>query len=253
MIARVLIVVLLVLAPQSAWSLPQSKPPITPAHPSRAETRPFPFPNPMGYVSDHANVIEPDWKARIRSVCQDLERKTGVEMVVVTVPSTKPYKTAQDYAAALYERWGIGSAQQEHGVLLLTVVEGQQAAVTLGKNMLPIITPPVVEEVGRKYLDPVFRNAQFGEGLYRATVALASASQHVRVGEKPRSHLKGLAIFLTLGTSFGALWFLWWISRPDLRHPYGRLRRGEFWGSGQGGFGGNFGGFGGGMSGEGLK
>ena len=45
------------------------------------------LPGPQGYVSDHAQVINGDWKERIRSVCQDLERKTGVEMVVVTVPS----------------------------------------------------------------------------------------------------------------------------------------------------------------------
>ncbi|HWC51396.1 MAG TPA: TPM domain-containing protein, partial [Nitrospira sp.] len=42
------------------------------------------LPDPMGYVSDHAKVLEDDWRARIRSVAQDLERKTGVEMVVVT-------------------------------------------------------------------------------------------------------------------------------------------------------------------------
>ena len=47
------------------------------------------LPEPLGYVSDHAAIIDPDWKARIRSVCQDLERKTGVEMIVVTVPSLK--------------------------------------------------------------------------------------------------------------------------------------------------------------------
>ncbi len=250
---RFIVVVSLALAPQLAWSLPQDKPPIAPTHPSRAETRPFPLPNPMGYVSDHAGVIDPSWKERIRSVCQDLERKTGVEMVVVTVPSTKPYATAKDYAAALYERWGIGTAQQEHGVLVLAVVEGRQATVTLGKSMLSIITPPVVTEVGSKYLEPTFRQAQFGEGLYRAVVALASASQNVQAAEPSRHKLKGFGIFLTLTMSIGALWFLWWISRPDLRHPYGRLRRGEFWGSGQGGFGGTFGGFGGGMSGEGLR
>ena len=45
------------------------------------------LPEPRGYVSDHAQVIDGDWKERIRSVCQDLERKTGVEMVVVTVPT----------------------------------------------------------------------------------------------------------------------------------------------------------------------
>ena len=52
------------------------------------------LPDPMGYVSDHAKVLEDDWRARIRSVAQDLERKTGVEMVVVTVPSVKPFRSA---------------------------------------------------------------------------------------------------------------------------------------------------------------
>ena len=52
------------------------------------------LPEPRGYVSDHAAVIDGDWKERIRSVCQDLERKTGVEMVVVTVPNIKPFGSA---------------------------------------------------------------------------------------------------------------------------------------------------------------
>lgn len=252
-LSRFLIVFALILLPQLAFGLPQGNLPIAPAYPGRAEMRPSPLPNPMGYVSDHAGVINPAWKERIRSVCQDLERKTGVEMVVVTVPTTKPYATAKDYAAALYQRWGIGTAQKEHGVLVLAVIEGRQATVTLGKSMLPIITPRVVEEVGSKYLEPAFRNARFEEGLYRAVVALASVSQNVQEGEPSRHKLKGFGIFLTVTMSLGALWFLWLISRPDLRHPYGRLRRGEYWGSGQGGFGGAFGGFGGGMSGEGLK
>src|SRR5262245_21621330 len=58
-----------------------------------------PLPEPLGYVSDYAGGIEPDWRDRIRSVCQDLERKTGVEIVVVTVHSVAPYKTADEYAS----------------------------------------------------------------------------------------------------------------------------------------------------------
>ena len=233
-----MIVVWLLLLPQHAEALPREQ---------------VKLPEPLGYVSDHAGVVEADWKAHIRSVCQDLERKTGVEMVVVTVKDTAPYATANEYASALYQRWGIGTAQQDHGVLVLVVVDGRQATVTLGRSLIAAIPPKVLEKIASQYLDPAFRSGQYGEGLYRAAVALASAAQEVRVGITPRSHVKGLGIFLTLLTGAGALAFLWWISRPDLRHPFGRIRRGEFWGSGQGGFGGNFGGFGGGMSGEGLK
>jgi uncharacterized protein len=212
-----------------------------------------PIPQPLGYVTDQAGVLDADWKARIRSVCQDLERKTGVEMVVVTVKNLVPYRSANEYASTIYQRWGVGSAQREHGIVILAAIEERRAAVTVGKPLVGRITAPMMEDVGRQYVDPAFRQGEYGEGLYRTTVALASGLHDIRVGESSRSHLKGLGLILTLLTGIGAFAFLWWISRPDLRHPFGRIRRGEFWGSGQGGFGGNFGGFGGGTSGEGLK
>lgn len=211
------------------------------------------LPDPMGYVSDFAKVLDEDWRARIRSVAQDLERKTGVEMVVVTVPTIKPFGSAHDYATAIYERWGIGSTQQEHGILVLVAVDERQAAMTLGRQMLPVITPDLMNQVGGKYLHPAIGLGHFGEGLYRTSVALASRCQNIRVGALSRTHFKGLGFWITLFTSIGAMSFLWWISRPDLRHPYVRIRKGEYWGVGQGGFGGNWGGFGGGTSGEGFR
>jgi len=46
---------------------------------------------------------------------------------------------------------------------------------------------------------------------------------------------------------------LWRFTRPERRHPFQRWRRGEYWSTGQGGFGGSLGGFGGGTSGQGLS
>ena len=141
------------------------------------------LPGPQGYVSDHAQAIDGDWKERIRSVCQDLERKTGVEMVVVTVPTIKPFGSANEYATALYEKWGIGSTQQEHGVMVLVAVQERQAAITLGRQMLPVITPAVMNQVGHESLQPSIELGHFGEGLYLTVVALASPAQEVRVGD----------------------------------------------------------------------
>ena len=211
-----------------------------------------PLPEPLGYVSDHAGLLSADWKARIRSVCQDLERKTGIEMVVVTVNQLVPYQTANRYASAIYEGWGVGSAQEGHGVLMLASMEDRQAAVTVGKSLMGVLTPQVLAEIGRQYLDPAFRTGHYGEGLYRASVALASHLQDIRTNVPTQRRMKWLGFWLTILTTVGAMAFLWWISRPDLRHPFRRLHRGEFWGSGQGGFGGNFGGFGG-ATGEGLR
>ena len=197
-----------------------------------------PLPEPLGYVSDHAKVLEADWKARIRSVCEDLERKTGVELVVVTVPKAAPYRSAQEYASALYERWGIGTAQQEHGLMVLAVIDDRTAAMTVGRPLYGQLPKDRIEQIGRETIEPEFRHGHYGEGLYKAVVSLATHLQDFRVGVKPRSHLKGFGMWLTFAMVVGLLWFLWSVSRPDLRHPFGKIRRGEFWGSGRGGFGG---------------
>lgn len=212
-----------------------------------------PLPSPIGYVSDHAQVVEREWKDRIRSVCIDLEKKSGVEMVIVTVPSIKPYPSAKHYADALYEKWQIGSTQQEHGVMVLVTVQERQAAMVLGRKMFPVITPAIRSEVSRDYLQPAIERGHFGEGLYRTAVALATPAQEVRLDTPSRPRIKGLGIWITLGTTIAVALFFWWISRPDLRHPYRRIQKGEYWGTGQGGFGGNWGGFGGGTSGEGWR
>lgn len=211
------------------------------------------LPSPIGYVSDHAQVLDAEWKERIRSVCQDLERKTGVEMVVVTVPSIAPVLSVNEYATALYEQWKIGSTQQEHGVMVLVAVQERQAAITLGRRMMPVITPEIRNQVGRTYLAPAIQRGHFGEGLSRTVVALAASVQEVRVGDLPQTHLKGLGFWLTIMLTAVAVAAFWLISRPDRRQPYPRLQKGEYWGTGQGGFGGNWGGFGGGTSGEGWR
>ncbi|MBH0198237.1 MAG: TPM domain-containing protein [Nitrospira sp.] len=212
-----------------------------------------PLPSPIGYVSDHAQVVEQAWKERIRSVCIDLEKKSGVEMVIVTVPSIKPYPSATAYADALYEKWQIGSTQQDHGLMVLVAVEERQAAMALGRQMFPVITPTIRSEVSRLYLQPAIERRQFGEGLYRTAVALATPAQEARLTPPTRTRIKGLGLWITLGTTIAVVSFFWWISRPDLRHPYRRIQKGEYWGTGQGGFGGNWGGFGGGTSGEGYR
>jgi len=198
-------------------------------------------------------VVEQQWKDRIRSVCIDLEKKSGVEMVIVTVPSIKPYPSAKHYADALYEKWQIGSTQQEHGLMVLVAVQERQAAMALGRKMLPVITPTVRSEVSRDYLQPAIEREHFGEGLYRTAVALATPAQEVRFDAPSRPRIKGLGIWITLGTTIAVVLFFWWLSRPDLRHPYRRIQKSEYWGTGQGGFGGNWGGFGGGTSGEGWR
>ena len=211
------------------------------------------FPTPRGYVSDYAELIGPEWQNRIREVCKELEDRTGVEMIVVTIATAGPYSHAREYAEGLYREWHIGAAQQERGMLLLASLKERQAVVVLGRTLLPLIGKPQLDELSTQYLIPMFQNARYGESLYRTAVGLASTSGSAvqAVAEPKRSSSVGF--WMNVAVALAMLFALWRFTRPERRHPFQRWRRGGYWSTGQGGFGGNFGGFRGSTRGQGLS
>jgi len=211
------------------------------------------FPTPLGYVSDYAEIISDEWQERIRSVCKELEDRTGVEMIVVTIHSVKPYAHAREYAEKLYEEWKIGTTQQERGIVLLTSLEDRQAVVVLGRNLLSVIGKPQLDVLSEQHLIPMFRNAEFGEPLYQTAVGLASASGSVTKGQSKTRRSSTAGFWMNVAVVVAMIFALWRFTRPERRHPFQRWRKGEYWSTGQGGFGGPLGGFGGGTSGQGLS
>ena len=210
------------------------------------------FPTPLGYVSDYADILSPQWHSQIRSVCKDLENRTGIEMIVVTMDRIDPTISVHDYASRLYEGWRIGTAQQQRGILLLTAVTEGQAVVVLGRSLLSVISRQQLNEISKHFLVPMYQTKDYGQNMYRAVVNLAStaAQSQKPLGEKKKSRNAGF--WMNLIVVIIMLLILWRFTKPERRHPFQRWRRGEYWGTGQGGFGGNFGGFGGGMGGQGL-
>ena len=211
------------------------------------------FPTPLGYVNDYAALIGDDWHARIRNVCQELEDRTGVEMIVVTTANVNPYSHARDYAKKLYEAWHIGMTQQEHGIVLLVSLKERQAVIVLGRNVMPVIDKPQLDRLSEQHLIPMFQTIQFGESLYQTTVGLASAFGPITKQSTNTKRSSNAGLWMNVMVVVAMLFALWRFTRPDRRHPFQRWRNGEYWGTGQGGFGGHFGGFGGGTSGQGLS
>lgn len=211
------------------------------------------LPTPLGYVSDYAHVLDNEWYAQIRSVCKDLEINTGVEMLVVTRDSIQPLPHAKDYATQLYEAWRIGTAQQERGILLLVAVQERQAVVVVGKSLLAVLTPQKLDEISVNFLQPMFHSGDYGTNVYRSALSLAEIAGKAPVANPSSMPRRKAGFWMNLTAIFFMFYALWRFTRPEQRHPFPRWKRGEYWGTGQGGFGGNFGGFGGGTGGQGLR
>lgn len=226
------------------------------------------FPKPVGYINDFANVISDDYKSKMEAVSRELEKKTGVEVVVVTVETTGDVDY-NEYANKLYEKWGIGKKGVDEGVLILNVVKDRTIKIETGYGVEGILPDGLCGEIRDDYIIPFLKKGEYGQGLSNGLFAIVSViakDKGVEIGsEMPsdyspisRTSKKGLGIgfiitliiLLMIMSRGGLLPFL--VLGSLMGHR--RDTWGGFGGSGGGfssGFGGGFGGFGGGLSGGG--
>ena len=94
------------------------------------------------YVYDGADVLSESTESNIVSKNDILYNASGAQIVVVTVQSTGRM-TTEEYAYELANSWGIGSASQNNGVLLLLSIGDEDYQCIQGsglESLLPTST-----------------------------------------------------------------------------------------------------------------
>lgn len=226
------------------------------------------FPNPQGLVNDFADVIPATQEQSIAAVTGELLQKTGIPVVVVTMPDIGG-EDYTEYANRLYEAWGIGKKGTDKGVLLFVTVQERKMRIEIGYGIEGVIPDGLAGEIRDQYMVPYLEKDQYGEGLLNGAAAVAKIlAKHEGVeltgkgaapgGSESRRDRGGGLAFLPIILIVAFLLFSSrrrggggaWLLLPLLLGGSGQ--RGGFGGGGGfGGFSGGFGGFGGGMSGGG--
>ena len=76
------------------------------------------FPKFDGLVVDAAGKIDPATKAQLEQKLEALQKDTGRQLVVATIPDLQGYPI-EDYGYRLGRAWGVGQKGEDNGVILL--------------------------------------------------------------------------------------------------------------------------------------
>lgn len=97
------------------------------------------LPQPTGYVSDFAHVLNADDKEELERYCTHVEQQLGVQFALVTV-DTIGDAPIEDYALDLFRHWGIGSKKDNSGVLLLLAIKDRKTRIQTGRGVEQYLT-----------------------------------------------------------------------------------------------------------------
>ena len=220
-------------------------------------------PTLRGRVNDYANVMQANQVQSLESQLAQLERDTGHQVVVLTIP-TLDGEDIEGYSIRVAENWKIGKKGHDNGAILVVAVKDRRLRLEVGYGLEGIVPDAIAKRITADYIVPHFRQQDYAGGIVAGIAAIDKIIRKEPLPESARKKTQSpgsnwnspvmIAItfailgLMALGAGAGGRRNSMWDGRGR-RH--GPIIFGGPGGWGGGGFGG--GGFGGGSGGGGFS
>jgi len=132
------------------------------------------FPALTGRVVDSAHILSPVTVADLERKLADLEQKSGIQLVVATVPSLGG-EEIEPYANALFRAWKLGEAKKNDGVLLLVAPKERRVRIEVGYGLEGTLTDAVSSVIIANAVAPRFKAGDFDGGVTRGVDDIITA------------------------------------------------------------------------------
>jgi uncharacterized protein len=137
------------------------------------------LPDYTGYVVDRAHLLNPNAVAHVTAVASRLDHAGVAQLVVCTVPeSALGDEPVEDYAVALFEKWGLGHGTKRDDGLLVLFVPGKpghrKIQIKVGYGLEGILPDGKVGQIRTQQGFPYMRNDDYSGAAAHVVDALAA-------------------------------------------------------------------------------
>jgi uncharacterized protein len=130
------------------------------------------FPALTGRVVDDAQLLSPEAEAKLTAELATLERQTGHQLVVATLPTLQGYEI-EDYGYQLLRAWGVGRKDQDDGVILIVAPQERKVRIEVGYGLEPVMTDALSSLIISRAILPAFKAGNYEQGVVAGAEAIA--------------------------------------------------------------------------------
>ncbi len=147
----------------------------------------FPFPEPdSGYITDLAYLLSSEDEEEIEKWLWQIESRTKVEIIVVTISSIKDYQyapneTTESFATGLFNKYKIGNMPDNKGILLLIALKDRKTRIELGDGYDSSRDRDALRIIENN-ITPHFKRDDYTEGIISGVKAIAGEFASVHIG-----------------------------------------------------------------------
>jgi uncharacterized protein len=127
-----------------------------------------------GRVVDQANILNASDEDRLTGKLRDFETKTGIQLVVVTLPSLQGHPI-QDWGLTLGRTWGIGQKGKDTGALLIVAPNDRELRIEVGYGLEGALPDATASVIIRNVIVPRFKAGDMAGGISDGVNAIMAA------------------------------------------------------------------------------
>lgn len=126
-------------------------------------------------VNDYAHLLNSEEKANINRFLDELNRKTGIQIAVLTVNSLEG-EDIESFSIKVSEKWKLGQKGKDNGAIVVVALKEHKVRLEVGYGLESTLTDAQCGLIIRNIVAPYFRNGEYGKGISGAVQAMARLS-----------------------------------------------------------------------------
>jgi uncharacterized protein len=167
-----------------------------------------PIPEPMGrWVVDDANILSEATEKTVSTLCFKEYQSSSNQIMVYTFTSLQG-GTIESYANEVYNKWEIGTKDNNNGVLLIIAVDDHKMRIEVGYGLESYLTDLESKDIINNEIKPRFKEGDFDNGVMNGVqnIIYGIKNSYVASSDNTTSSYKnsppiGLPFFI-----IGAIW-----------------------------------------------
>jgi len=136
-------------------------------------------------VYDYANVLSKSNVARLKSKLIQYADSTSTQIVVITIESLKG-ENINMLAAKWGQKWGVGQAKEDNGVIVLLAKNDRKIAIQTGYGIEHLLTDALSKRIIENIILPEFKRGDYYAGLDKGTYAVFQILNGTYKNNQPR-------------------------------------------------------------------
>ena len=127
------------------------------------------LPAPVGYINDFAGILSN--ASYLEQQIIAFEQETSNEISIVAVDTLQD-ETIEEYAVRLFEKWQIGKADKDNGILLLIAPNERQVRIEVGYGLEGALPDSLADLIIQKEILPAFKRGDYQAGAEAGLLAI---------------------------------------------------------------------------------